>query len=97
MLRSDGEGEDELEDDDVSCPESDSRSTDSERGGVELDHARMAGTGAGPSAGTIGGGAGAVVAGGALQESSSVSPVAGQLLARNAFDSCAGCATAAVE
>ena len=50
MLRSDGEGEDELEDDDVSCPESDSRSTDSERGGVELDSARMAGTGAGPSA-----------------------------------------------
>ena len=52
MLRSDGEDEDELEDDDVSCPESDARSIDSERGGVELDSARIAETGAGPSAGT---------------------------------------------
>ena len=52
MLRSEGEDEDEQEDDDVSCPESDSRSIDSERGGVELDSARIAETGAGPSAGT---------------------------------------------
>ena len=64
MLRSEGEDEDELEDDDVSCPESDARSIDSERGGVELDSARIPETGAGPSAGTTCWGAGAVVAGG---------------------------------
>ena len=69
MLRSDGEEEDELEDDDVSCPESDTRSIDSERGGVELDSARVAETGAGPSAGTTCCSAGAVVAGGAAVDS----------------------------